>query len=189
MNLLRIDGINAVVSKEQSGFEVKIPVKQTDLLQKIATTLLQKPATAKPVLATAPESPPQPETVVAEPEPEPEPETSPPETPPEPELVATPEPAATAEPAVPVQDTGATGVVKVMQDNIRSGQIKEFKYDAVTEWRAGPDETIGGQTYQIGLLLYKAETILGTRSLPAKALIKSDRVTRWVKPKSGVEIK
>ena len=76
-----------------------------------------------------------------------------------------------------------------MQDSIQAAQIKEFTFDQVLDWTAGPDETVDGETYQTGVASYKAETIFGVKTIQAKALIKGGKVQRWIWPKSGMEIK
>ncbi len=116
---------------------------------------------------------------------------------PEPPVVPTPEPAPAPEPApepaaepqpVPTA-SGPVDVVKVMQESIRSGQIKEFTFDQVLGWKAEPEETVEGTAYQAGSVSYKAETIFGVKTIQAKALIKEGKVQRWIWPKSGMEIK
>jgi hypothetical protein len=39
------------------------------------------------------------------------------------------------------------------------------------------------------MLSYKAETIFGIKTIQAKAYIRDGRVSRWVWPKSGLEIR
>jgi hypothetical protein len=80
-------------------------------------------------------------------------------------------------------------VVKVMQESIRSGQIKEFTFDQVLGWEAGASESVDGEAFQTGNVSYKAETIFGVKTIQAKALIKEGKVHRWIWPKSGMEIK
>ena len=84
---------------------------------------------------------------------------------------------------------GVGSVVKVMQTSIRNGQIKEFTYAQVLEWKAEPDETVDGEVFQAGTVTYKAETIFGVKTIQAKALIKAGKVQRWFWPKSRIEIK
>ena len=76
-----------------------------------------------------------------------------------------------------------------MKQHIRSGAIKEFTFEQVLGWKAEADETINGETYQTGLVRYKADTIFGVKTIEAKALIQNGKVVRWVWPKSGMEIK
>ena len=112
----------------------------------------------------------------------------------DPTAVATPTPAPTPTrapatvPAAP-RATGAVGIVPIMQASIRGGQIKEFTFAQVLGWKAEPNETVDGETFQAGSVTYKAETIFGVKTLQAKAFIKNGKVQRWIWPKSGMEIK
>ncbi len=166
VNLVRIEGSNAVITQGQSGFKVKIPLVNTDLLEKLSKTLW--------ISDTAPPATPAPVTVESTPIPASE------ATPPL--ASTTPEPPTTA-------NTGHVDVVKLMQNSINAGEIKEFGFAAVTEWKAEEDETIEGEIYKIGIATYKAETILGLKMIQAKALIKDGKVVRWIRPKTGREIK
>lgn len=76
-----------------------------------------------------------------------------------------------------------------MQESIRGGQIKEFRFDQVLGWKAGADETVDGEVFQTGTVSYKAETIFGVKTIQAKALIRDGKVQRWIWPKSGMEIR
>lgn len=136
------------------------------------------PTPAAPVVETpAPAPEPEPASV-PQPEPAPQPEAAPE---PEPE----PEPAAPPVPAV----LGAEDIVKLMQDSIRSKQIKEFGFDDVLTWKAGDEEEVDGSTYQTGVVTYKAATILGVKTIPAKALIQDGKVAKWIWPNTKTEIK
>ncbi|MEP2776038.1 MAG: hypothetical protein ABJQ29_14360 [Luteolibacter sp.] len=178
VNLIRVDGSNVVISPGVEGLEGIVPIAATDLLELLAA-LPEEPATITPTPTQQPEPTPEPKPEpTTEPQPMPEPQPEPkPETAPEP----TPKPEVAA---------GPSDVVAVMKESIQSGEIKEFKFDQVMDWQVGEaDETIDGETYQIGLLTYKAETFVGVRTIQAKALIKGGKVVRWLWPKSGMEIK
>ena len=146
-----------------------------------------------PVPSPAPTPNPVPPPVEPAPVPTPEPVPAPAPVPapmPEPAPVTpAPEPAPVPEPAPAPVPAQKTDVVKVMQDSIRSAQIKEFTIDQVLGWKAEPPETLEGVTYQVGTLTYKAETIFGVKTIQAKALITDGKVHRWIWPKSGMEIK
>ena len=171
-----------------------------------------KPDTAPPADATpAPAPEPAPEPIPV-PEPVPAPDPVPPVTPP-PVVDEEPEPAPVAEEEeAPADETTGTDevadvmeeevkeeepappaapadVVSIMQASVRAEQIKEFTFDQVLDWKAGEDETVDGETYQTGLVSYKAETIFGVKNIEAKALIRNGKVERWIWPKSGMEIK
>jgi len=141
------------------------------------------PPEAAPAPTPTPAAP-----VVAPPAPAPEPEPAPvpqPEPAPQPEAAPEPEPAAPPVAAVP----GPEQIVKLMQDSIRSKQIKEFGFDDVLTWKAGDEEEIDGTRYQTGVVTYKAATILGVKTIPAKALIQEGKVAKWIWPNTKTEIK
>lgn len=80
-------------------------------------------------------------------------------------------------------------VVKAMKRSFETGDYKELSAGKPISWKAGPAETIGGESYQTGLLEYSGETIFGIRPIQAKALLKDGVVVKWISPKSGMEIK
>ena len=80
-------------------------------------------------------------------------------------------------------------IVKLMQDSIKAGGLKEFTFDQVLDWKAGEDEDFDGITYQTGIAAYKAETIFGVKTIEAKALISEGKIQKWIWAKSGLEIK
>ena len=50
-------------------------------------------------------------------------------------------------------------------------------------------ETIDGETFATGIISYETPTILGQKSMQAKALIKNGSIQKWTYAKSGIEIK
>ena len=195
VKLVRIEGGNAVVSPGEGSYTGKIPVMDTDLLKQLSDNppvmSSQPPATPEPTTPPAGESAEPP--VTPEPPPVPEPAPTPEPAPaPTPEPAPMPEPVSptpTPEPPATVAQTGGGDAVKVMQDSIKAEQIKEFKFDQVTSWKGGADETVDGETFQTGTALYKAVTFLGEKTIEAKAFIKGGKVQRWIWPRSGMEIK
>ena len=158
---------------------------------------------ANPVAANPPPAVPTPPPAVAAADPFSAPV---PEPAPAPEPMPVPEPAPAVVPAAPPADgdfvvppenppepaaipATAVDVVAVMKKHISEGNIKEFTFNQVQGWKAEPNEVIDGETYQIGLIRYNAETIFGNKSIEAKALIKDGQVVRWIWPKSNMEIK
>lgn len=149
--------------------------------------------TVTPKLEPAPEPPP---VVKNDPEPAPTPEPAPEPTPEPAPVVADkemeepkPEPTPIPEPAPTGAALGAEEIVKVMQESIKSAQVKEFTFDQVLAWKAGEEEEVDGVKYQTGNAAYKAETIFGVKTIQAKALIQGGKVTKWIWPNSGMEIK
>lgn len=201
VKLIRITGENAVVRPGETDYTISIPYKDTDLLDQLEAN----PPSAEP--ATEPVTPdpvPTPAGDSEEPKPTPDPvaqNTTPtpapaPEPAPEPKVdpVPTPEPAPAPAPAPepapqPAPVATAKDPVQVMQESLRSGQIKEFSFDQVLDWKAGTEEAVDGENYATGLVSYKAETIFGVKTIQAKALIKEGKVAKWIWPKSGMEIK
>jgi len=80
-------------------------------------------------------------------------------------------------------------IVKAMKRSFESGTYKELAAGKPISWKAGTPETIGGESYQTGILEYSGETIFGIRPIQAKALLKDGVVVKWISPKSGMEIK
>jgi hypothetical protein len=178
VTLVRIENGAVIVSPGAGPFEGSVPVNGTDLIEQLAAN------PPKPADTTVAENDPAP----ADPAPTPDPAP----TTPDPEPVAqnetpmeeeAPPAAPTAPPAAPAD------VVAVMQESIKSGQIKEFTFDQVLGWKAEADEVVDGESYQTGVAAYKAETIFGVKTIQAKALIQGGKVIRWIWPKSGMEIK
>ncbi len=171
---LRIEGSYLCFSVLGAA-EGKIAVDKTDLVAQLIANPPPAPAAAvepTPAVVTAVDPVPAPDPAVVTPVPTPEP-------------VPAPEPA----PATPTTAAlSPEDVVKVMQESIRTAQVKEFTFDQVIGWKATENEQVDGETYQTGLAAYKAETIFGVKNIQAKALIKDGKVIRWIWPTSGLEI-
>ena len=188
VNLVKVDGSNVVISPGVGDLEGRVPVAATNLME-LLQAMPEGPVATEPSAGdqTAPETAPQtaPKTepmagaeTTAEPETSAEPKTM--EEP-------APEPKPAPEPDVPA---GPTDVVAVMKASIEAGDISEFSFDQVTDWEAvDEEESFDGESYKVGLLTYKAETFVGVRTIQAKALVKGNKVARWLWPKSGMEIK
>ena len=76
-----------------------------------------------------------------------------------------------------------------MQESVKGGGIKEFKFEQVEGWKAGEEENVDGELYQTGLAAYKAQTIFGEKTVQAKALIQKGKVVKWIYAKTGMEIR
>lgn len=167
------------------------PHLETSLVpSKKAVTTVEKEEGEAPVPPPAPEPEPAPEPA---PEPEPEPSDDPmpePEPAPEPEPEAEPEPEPMEEPdPAPAATLNEEGIVKLMQESVKAGELKEFTFDQVLSWKAGEEEDFDGVTYQTGIAAYKTETIFGVKTIEAKALIGEGKIQKWIWAKSGLEIK
>ncbi len=171
----RIDGSDVHFSVLGTA-QGKVAVAQTNLVEQLI-------ANPPPVAAPQPVEPAP--AVVTKNEPEPTPIVDPmPEK--KEEVAAVPQPAPQPTPTTAL--LSADDIVKLMQESIRSGQIKEFTFDQVIGWKAGEEEEMDGEKYQIGLAAYKAETIFGVKNIQAKAMIQGGKVIRWIWPTSGLEI-
>ncbi|RYD29950.1 MAG: hypothetical protein EOP87_17435 [Verrucomicrobiaceae bacterium] len=95
---------------------------------------------------------------------------------------------APAEPAAEFTSMTADDVVQAMQDSLKGTEIKEIKFDQVSEWAGGEPEEVDGKKFNTGTISYKAQTILGLKSRKAKAYIVGGKVVRWVNPTSGTDI-
>jgi hypothetical protein len=160
----------------------------------VVTPKTPESAPALPKADPAPAPAPAPEPVVKnDPAPAPEPTPEPPVVQNEPEKMdetPAPAPEPIPEPApVGGEAMGEEALVALMQESIKGGQVKEFTFDQVMKWSAGPEEEVDGAKYQTGLAEYKAETIFGVKTMKAKALIKDGKVAKWIWATSGMEIK
>ncbi|MEI7910663.1 MAG: hypothetical protein WCK77_13585 [Verrucomicrobiota bacterium] len=198
LKLVRLEGDQVVVSPGTSPFEGRVPVSGTDLMEQLEanppTAATVTTPTPEPQPAAIPAAAPEPVTPTVQPAPTStdsefkEPAANPPTTEPAAIQPAT-EPAAPAQPTAEPASAAATGTVEMMKSHIRGGAIKEFTFGQVLEWNAGADEVVNGESFQTGVVKYKAETIFGVKTIEAKALIQNGSVVRWVWPKSGMEIK
>lgn len=153
-----------------------------------------------PVTPPKPDPAPEPPVAKTDTEPAPTPEPAPEPTPDPAPAVADnggekmdetpkPEPTPIPEPAPTGAVLGEEEIVAAMQESIKAAAVKEFTFDQVLAWKAGEEEEVDGVKYQIGNAAYKAETIFGVKTIQAKALIKDGKVTKWIWPNSGMEIK
>ncbi len=159
-------------------------VPQTEAVPEVPVQLEPEPSPALAPIPPTPSPPAEPATPVRQTESVPE---APAQLEPEPTPAPT-EPAPLTE-SVDAPAPTDSDVVQVMQASIDAGQIKEFTKAQVLSWTTSTDEIADGETYQIGLAAYKAETIFGIKTIQAKAMIQSGKVVRWIWPKSGMEIK
>lgn len=116
---------------------------------------------------------------VAEVEPEPAEMTKPE---PEPETDPVPEPKASA-------SLSAEQIVAAMKESLAGGSIKELDAEKVTSWEAVGDESFDGEEFQVGIATYKEMTILGEKTLQAKALFKKGQLEKWIHAKTGMAIR
>jgi hypothetical protein len=160
---VKITPPNVQLLVKGTKYKIVLPIDKTDLIEQLSLMPLD---TAPPPTPTEPE--PEPEPVAPEP------------TPVEPAPIAAPTPTAPIGPVDPV---------KLMRESLQTNPVKEFSIGQVTTWSPGPEETIDGETFATGIISYETPTILGQKSMQAKALIKNGSIQKWTYAKSGIEIK
>ena len=162
--LVKIIPPNVRIRVKGTNYQISLPIDKTDLVEQLANM----PLNAAPRPAEIEPSVPTPPPVNAAP---------------------TARPVAPISPSSPVAaSSGPVDPVKLMRDSLQNKPIKEFSISKVTAWSAGPTETIDGETYATGIVSYEATTILGQKTMRAKALIKNGRIEKWTHANSGVEI-
>lgn len=153
-----------VAKKRIAKLVAKAQAEKTDQPEPV------KPKPSVPEVAKVEPAPPKPEPKeMVKPEPEPEP---------------APEPA----PAAPTSLSNEQ-IIAAMKESLESKKITEIDATTVTNWEASEEETIEGEVFQIGVATYKENTILGPKSLRAKALFKEGELQKWVYANTGLEIR
>lgn len=197
-----------VVARLESGQAPQAPaVQPTPVVPPTSTPTPTEPPPVTPPPAVTPPQPepmvnpiPEPAVVtpaptVTPPVPTPIVENPPASLPPEPTPAPTPTPPPAPEDnfpndgPVPLVAAGALsddGLVQLMQQHIKSGALKAFTFEQVTDWKAGPTENINGTPVQTGTVTYTHQSIFGPKQLRAKAYMLRGRVLRWVLPESGL---
>ena len=80
------------------------------------------------------------------------------------------------------------GVLDIMRESLRAGEIKEFTEKDVTDWKVGPTEEIDGETFQTGEVIYEAQTIFGKKKVRVQAMIRGGKVEMWRYAKTKVQV-
>ena len=158
---VKISPPNVHLRVEGTKYQFVLPIDKTDLIQQLS----QMPLDSAPDPTNTDPALPKPQSPSAQP-------------------TASPTPAPTA----PSTAT-STDAVMLMRDTLRNSPLKEFSISQITTWSAGPQETIDGESFATGIISYEAKTILGQKSMQAKALIKNGSIKKWIHAKSGIEIK
>jgi hypothetical protein len=158
---VKISPPNVHLRVEGTKYQFVLPIDKTDLIQQLS----QMPLDSAPDPTNTEPALPKPQSPSAQP-------------------TASPTPAPTA----PSTAT-STDAVMLMRDTLRNSPLKEFSISQITTWSAGPQETIDGESFATGIISYEAKTILGQKSMQAKALIKNGSIKKWIHAKSGIEIK
>lgn len=160
---VRLEGTDLVIQPIGFPVESKIHVDKTNFKELAAPRVMERLKNAVAENTNQPEAP-----APVEPEPEPEPEP-------------TPEPESTK--------LDEAAVVALMKQSVKAGKVTEFKANQVTSWKAGEDMQFDGETYQTGLVKFKAQTILGVQEHEAIALIEDGAVYKWMWAKTKLEMR
>ena len=83
----------------------------------------------------------------------------------------------------------AEQLVAAMKASLEGGKVKELDASKVTNWEAVEDESFDGEDFQVGIATYKEMTILGEKTLQAKALFSEGKLDKWIHAKTGMEIR
>jgi hypothetical protein len=165
--LLKVMGSDLQIQVKDTKYKITLPISKTDLLQQLAhmplKATIDEPAELPPTKTEPEPAPPKPQTETPGP------------------ITNTPQPAATSD--TPVD------ALKLMRDSLQNNSIKEFAIDQIVTWSPGGEETFDGETYTTGTVSYESSTILGQKTMQAKALIKNGSIQKWIHAKSGIEIK
>lgn len=109
------------------------------------------------------------------------------------EPIVMPEPVIEAEvtptPPVVANTMDSASIVALLKASVTAGQVTEFEATQVVSWNGGEPLVLNGQTYQTGLVTFKAETILGMQEHDAIALIENGAVTKWMWAKTKLEMR
>jgi len=89
-------------------------------------------------------------------------------------------------PKVSISDKQFTEILK---SSVEAGDVNEFKSSQVLSWKREGEELMGGESYEVGMVTYKAQTIFDEQELKAKALVKDGKVVRWLWPSTNTEMR
>ena len=98
------------------------------------------------------------------------------------------EPKPAAEPETP-SSLNEEQIVAAMKESLEGGKVKELDVAKVTNWESAGEESFDGVDFQVGIATYKEMTILGEKTLQAKALFKNGKLDKWIHSKTGMQIR
>ena len=98
--------------------------------------------------------------------------------------------AKTEEPEEPEgKDLTPEELVAAMKAGLEAGALKELDIAKVETWEAMEKEFFDGDEFQVGVVNYKEVTILGEKTLQAKALFRKGKLVKWIHAKTGMQIR
>ncbi len=84
---------------------------------------------------------------------------------------------------------GDPKLIAAMQAHVKSGELKSFSFEQVTEWKTmEKKEVVDGVTYDVGLASFNSTTPFGVKTRQVRALIKDGKVTKWLWANSGMQV-
>ena len=100
------------------------------------------------------------------------------------------EPKEEAAPAEPEgKDLTPEELVAAMKASLEGGALTELDITKIENWEAAEGEFFDGEEFQVGVVHYKQQTILGEKTLQAKALFNKGELVKWVHAKTGMQIR
>ena len=79
--------------------------------------------------------------------------------------------------------------IKALKSSVKAGDVNEFSFAAVEDWKRMDEQSIDGGVYEVGMVTYTASTIFGDQQLQAKALVKGGKVVKWLWPETNTEMR
>ena len=198
VRVIGLEGEMVLIAPPGMDYTVRMPAERTNLVEQLITLGIQPgakpttpdlpdPVTPTPVTPTPVTPTPVTPTPVTPTPVTPTPVTPTPVTPtPVTPAPVTPTPVPT--PVVAGPQLSEAQIVTAMQNHLKSGALKEFGFDAVTTWKAGPSKELDGVALQTGIVTYTTQTLFGSKTLEAQAFISNGKVIKWVWPKSGITL-
>lgn len=89
----------------------------------------------------------------------------------------------------PVVKLSELAFMNILKSSVKAGEVNEFTFDQVLDWKRAGVEQLDGGTYEVGMVTYQADTIFDEQKLEAKALIKDGKVVKWLWPTTNTKMR
>ena len=89
----------------------------------------------------------------------------------------------------PVVKLSELAFMNILKSSVKAGEVNEFAFDQVLDWKRAGVEQLDGGTYEVGMVTYQADTIFDEQKLEAKALIKDGKVVKWLWPTTNTKMR